>query len=416
MHRKQLRLDRGCRNDMQTMKITCLFCNWTDLLKTYQNHLDETHPNPICDYCNEQHTSVNDLNRHIFYNCTKVLIFCPLKSVGCDEKIPRENLRKHYLTEQHQITLIKFLLNKNLKSSIFMNNNLAFEYPSTIQNTTDQIGDLNETIQNLLIATGILNGDGQRIKNECMNDETKLDAIKENFGNMKKSVEEQNSLIDRIKTTFENFQKDNLAMQSKINNNNLSSHDGTHLWKITNINEKIEDAKSGKQIYIDSEPFYSSPAGYKMCLRLYLDGDGSTRRTHVSLFFILMRGEYDAILKFPFCFNVIFCLMDQTDKKQHIIDVFRPDVISNSFQRPQTNTNTPSGIPKFAPTTIFQQENNPYIRDNTMFIRVIVDFGHIPKPLLSYALDINPGFTTQIQQKMIQKEIEKHQQLQMSKS
>lgn len=37
-----------------------------------------------------------------------------------------------------------------------------------------------------------------------------------------------------------------------------------------------------------------------MCLRLYLNGDGTGRGTHLSLFFVVMRGKYDALLKWPF--------------------------------------------------------------------------------------------------------------------
>jgi len=49
-----------------------------------------------------------------------------------------------------------------------------------------------------------------------------------------------------------------------------------------------------------SSAFYSSKYGYKMCLRLYLNGDGTGRGTHLSLFFVVMRGKYDALLKWPF--------------------------------------------------------------------------------------------------------------------
>jgi len=37
-----------------------------------------------------------------------------------------------------------------------------------------------------------------------------------------------------------------------------------------------------------------------MCARLYLNGDGMGKGTHVSLFFVIMRGAYDALLKWPF--------------------------------------------------------------------------------------------------------------------
>jgi hypothetical protein len=169
-------------------------------------------------------------------------------------------------------------------------------------------------------------------------------------------------------------------------------------------------SESGTQISIYSPPFYSSPTGYKCCLRLYLNGDGNARRTHMSLFFFLMRGEYDAILKFPFCFPVVFCLYDQTNQGNHIIDPFRPDVRSNSFQRPCSDMNVASGIPKFVSLKILQQENNPYIRDDTMFIKVMIDFGNMSKDMLSYAFNLSPALTNEMQQTMIRQETEKRQQ------
>jgi hypothetical protein len=146
-----------------------------------------------------------------------------------------------------------------------------------------------------------------------------------------------------------------------------------------------------------------------MCLRVYLYGDGNARRTHMSIFFVLMRGDFDPILKFPFCFKVAFCLYDQIGQQRHIIDSFRPDVKSNSFQRPRSDMNIASGIPKFVPLSLIQQENNPYIRDDAMFIKVLVDFGNIPKASLPYVLSLSPGMTTEMQQMMIQQEVEKQQ-------
>ena len=40
----------------------------------------------------------------------------------------------------------------------------------------------------------------------------------------------------------------------------------------------------------------------------------------VPLFFVLMRGPNDAILKFPFDYKVTFCLYDQTPQQRHIIE------------------------------------------------------------------------------------------------
>ena len=41
-----------------------------------------------------------------------------------------------------------------------------------------------------------------------------------------------------------------------------------------------------------------------MCIRAYLNGDGSGYKTHFSVFFVLMRGEFDPLLKWPFEYKV----------------------------------------------------------------------------------------------------------------
>ena len=51
--------------------------------------------------------------------------------------------------------------------------------------------------------------------------------------------------------------------------------------------------------------------GYKMCARIYLNGDGISKKLHMSLFFVVMRGEYDALLQWPFRQKVTRLLLDQ---------------------------------------------------------------------------------------------------------
>ena len=48
-----------------------------------------------------------------------------------------------------------------------------------------------------------------------------------------------------------------------------------------------------------------------MCLRLYLIGDGAGTGTHLSLFLTIMKGEYDALLSWPFQQLVTLMLLAQ---------------------------------------------------------------------------------------------------------
>ena len=56
--------------------------------------------------------------------------------------------------------------------------------------------------------------------------------------------------------------------------------------------------------------------GYKMCIRVYLNGDGTGYKTHLSLFFVLMKGEFDALLKWPFEHKISMILVGKLLKKE----------------------------------------------------------------------------------------------------
>ena len=65
------------------------------------------------------------------------------------------------------------------------------------------------------------------------------------------------------------------------------------------------------------------------------------RGSYISLFFVVMRGEYDAKFRWPFRQKVIFMLLDQ-DNVENVIDAFRPDPNSSSFQRARRESNIAS--------------------------------------------------------------------------
>ena len=159
-------------------------------------------------------------------------------------------------------------------------------------------------------------------------------------------------------------------LEEQVKQKEVSSHNGILLWKISDFARKRQDALSGRQVSLYSPPFYASSYGYKMCVRLYLNGDGMGKGTHISLFFVVMRGPYDALLRWPFRQKVTFMLLDQDDV-EHVIDAFRPDPSSKSFQRPKRDMNIASGCPTFC--HLSGLNNHAYVRDDTMFVKVIID-------------------------------------------
>ncbi|CAF2658131.1 unnamed protein product [Rotaria sp. Silwood2] len=249
-----------------------------------------------------------------------------------------------------------------------------------------QLDELQEAMSMFENGAETLNEDVQCLNTELLEHQNKLQHLKENASNVKLAVEEEHMSYEAMMRNLEVLSQELMSLKDKIDEMQYVSYDGTFLWKITNFQEKMNDALSERQPSIYSTPFYSSRTGYKMQARLYLNGEGNARRTHMSLFFVLMRGLNDAILKFPFNYKVIFCLYDQTSQQRHIIDSFRPDIRSSSFQRSRSEMNIASGIPKFFSLTIIQREDNLYVRDGTIFIKIMVDFGDMPKTLLRFAL------------------------------
>ena len=72
-----------------------------------------------------------------------------------------------------------------------------------------------------------------------------------------------------------------------------AGYDGTLLWKIGSVQQRIIDAKEGRMLSLFSQPFYAGQYGYKLCARVYFNGDGSGFGTHVSLFFVILQASSD---------------------------------------------------------------------------------------------------------------------------
>ena len=156
-----------------------------------------------------------------------------------------------------------------------------------------------------------------------------------------------------------------------------STHNGAFLWRIPEVRRRMRDAKIGRITSIYSPPFYTGRNGYKMCIRAYLNGDGSGEGTHLSIFFVLMKGEYDPLLQWPFESKVSLILVDQ-DHMKHLVQTFKPNAQSSSFQKPKTDMNVASGCPEFADLSIL--DNTSYVKDDVMYIKAIVDTSKIFHP------------------------------------
>ena len=159
----------------------------------------------------------------------------------------------------------------------------------------------------------------------------------------------------------------NSELELQLQASLTSTHNGAFLWRIPEVHRKIRDAKMGRITSIYSPPFYTGRNGYKMCIRAYLNGDGAGEGIRLSIGFVLMKGEYDPLLQWPFKYKVSLILVDQHHKRD-LVRTLTSDPLSSSFQQPRTDMNEASGCPDI---TIPKDTN--YVKDDVMYIRAIVD-------------------------------------------
>jgi hypothetical protein len=59
---------------------------------------------------------------------------------------------------------------------------------------------------------------------------------------------------------------------------------------------------------------------------------------------------------------------------------------------------------------MIQQDDNAYVREDTLFLKIVVDLNETPKTILPFMLTLNPGLPNHVQQVLINQEKIKRQQ------
>ena len=120
-------------------------------------------------------------------------------------------------------------------------------------------------------------------------------------------VEENTETVGTLQTEMNQCTKALTQVNGMVNEVGLKvdilavrSINGILIWKVNEVEKRIEEAKTGKILSLYSPPFFTSLHGYRMCLRMYLDGDGQGKGTHISLFLVIMKSDYDDLLTWPF--------------------------------------------------------------------------------------------------------------------
>uniref|UniRef100_A0A8C8S606 TNF receptor-associated factor n=1 Tax=Pelusios castaneus TaxID=367368 RepID=A0A8C8S606_9SAUR len=328
------------RNDCQFEELPCprADCKEKILRKDLPDHVEKTckYRETTCKYCKRQVPMIT-LQKHEDTDCPSVIVSCP-----------------------HKCSVTSLLRSERV-----------------IDNQAEKLKELDKEIrpfrQNWEEAD-IMKSSVESLQNRV----TELESVDKTAGQGARNtaiLETQLSRHDQMLSVHDIRLAD---MDLRFQVLETASYNGVLIWKIRDYKRRKQEAVMGKTLSLYSQPFYTGYFGYKMCARVYLNGDGMGKGTHLSLFFVIMRGEYDALLPWPFKQKVTLMLMDQGPSRRHLGDAFKPDPNSSSFKKPTGEMNIASGCPVFVAQTVL--ENGTYIKDDTIFIKVIVDTSDLPDP------------------------------------
>ncbi|NXX14980.1 TRAF2 factor, partial [Podargus strigoides] len=401
--------DAAINKEISELKVHCLTlgCSWSGIMKNFEehqslceyalipchtgcghmvmrkklaDHLEKGCVNNVttCQKCKQSLSSSEyQVNKSIHFNWYLIIFFhlffpqqnhstpfinkdgCRFSEVGCSFRGSKEKIKEHEKTAvgSHMLLLLQHI--KQLKANLCTAAKAANDFiPQSELNLENKL----HVFENIV---AVLNKEVETSNLEITAFRRQSELDQNIIRGLELKIAELHRCLTQKDAGLSSLHKSLLFSEQ-------ASYDGVFLWKITDVGRKLQDSVTGRTVSLYSPAFYTAKYGYKVCLRVYLNGDGTGKGTHVSLFFVVMKGDYDALLPWPFRHKVTFMLLDQNNR-EHIIDAFRPDLTSASFQRPVNDMNVASGCPMFLPLSKLHSPKYAYVKEDTLFLKCIIE-------------------------------------------
>ncbi|XP_046907995.1 TNF receptor-associated factor 3 isoform X2 [Hypomesus transpacificus] len=400
-------LSRRCKH----REATCELCLQKMPLTELQKHKETVCPAfPVScpNHCTFPSILRSELLSHQ-HDCPKAQVACSFIRYGCTFKGLNQDLRDHESSSASEHLRLMAARNSTLEAKVEDVKGELLERYKVLPGLSSRLAELEahyeemreknrQLEQKLVTMQKLMSSHSEKLLEVELELRT-LRGVREEVEALRSSVESIRSRLSLLDGGRAGTSSGTLALESQLSRHDdmLSVHEirladidlrfqvletasfnGTLIWKIRDYKRRKQEAVAAKTLSLYSQPFYTGYFGYKMCARVYLNGDGMGKGTHLSLFFVVMRGEYDALLPWPFKQKVTLMLMDQGPARKHLGDAFKPDSNSSSFRRPVAEMNIASGCPLFVTQTLL--DNGTYIKDDTIFIKVTVDTSDLPDP------------------------------------
>ena len=244
----------------------------------------ENYPMECPNKCGAGEIQRKYLDKHVKDECPLEIVACEYSFAGCHVRIHRKDLSKHLSESMPSHLSLLAVLCLECKEKLSEKNMKIAELKSRMEQQermkSSEVAELKSRLEQQEKMIAELDTDMDDTAEASYVDKLS-EYIEQKFALLESTVDSQKVAISELKCSIpKQYPPVDLVMTDFI----------THRLK--------ED-----QWF--SEPFYTHPGGYKMCLSVFANGIGKGKDTNVSVFANLMRGEYDDYLDWPFRGKVV---------------------------------------------------------------------------------------------------------------
>ena len=419
--------DRSCLREILQLSCFCLNksngCSWVGLLYELDEHLSDCpYVIVICPLA-ECKVLRKDLENHKTQSCKGLSNQpCQFTNIGCDFRGSSDELKSHLKEDvtDHFIFVAKAQtgIKNSLESTLEQLKDISTRsaiVDKKLETEGDALIATQETLKGVFSKAEVIRQDmgemntwsevrlrraidiekGTQLPSRVL---TSIQEVKDYFNTLNKRVldiekeaknggagsgqkqslskaeaKKYSDQMDRLERTGHILNVQLADLDLKIRLFQATTFDGKYIWKIDSYTKRFREAVTGKIPELYSPPLFTATFGYKVCCKLHLNGDPAGKdggyKSHVSFYLIVMKGEYDALLGWPFKRSVTITLLDH-DKKGNVEKVIRPDSKHLAFKRPTDEMNPVIGFSKFVSHEELSRRG--YIRDDALFFKVII--------------------------------------------
>ena len=332
-----------------------------------QLHVRCTHQQSGCDWVGE----LGELDRHLnsiptpgylFSGCEYNKVECEFKYAGCDTQLPRKDMATHI--EEAQPHHIRLLI-QQIK-----------EKEKELQQSQELNANLKGKSEELMLKSQSLENQVNQLKEFTEKKDAEIEKLIQALQDKEKQVQVlsvQHKDTGSIPTVVEKPPPEPAITKPHSYCLPAQPMQLNHCFTLDNF----EDKKKNNLVCF-SEPFFTHPQGYKMCVQMYPNGHDEGKGTHVTVSTCIMRGEYDDQLPWPFRGEIVIELLNQkADTDHHERSIEYDDSVPKGHDEKITSSrrkrNFAFGFDRFVSHDTIHSQCDPtvqYLKDGCLKFRV----------------------------------------------